>query len=74
MEPKERHLNQSYSHRDSFLGNFAKASAPDFVSAQQPYPLGDMADAAKTKGGGCVDSRIFPKNEIRCVLLDFVRF
>ncbi|MGE0669443.1 MAG: UDP-N-acetylmuramoyl-L-alanine--D-glutamate ligase [Parachlamydiales bacterium] len=55
-----------YTHRDSFLGNFAKAGAPDFDSAKQAISEGDMADAAETKGGDVREGKN-PKNELRCV-------
>ncbi|MBS0651660.1 MAG: hypothetical protein JSR93_10910 [Verrucomicrobia bacterium] len=55
-----------YTHRDSFLGNFAKAGAPDFGAAKQAISEGDMADAAETKGGDAREGKN-PKKELRCV-------
>ncbi|MBS0650761.1 MAG: hypothetical protein JSR93_06340 [Verrucomicrobia bacterium] len=55
-----------YAHRDSFLGNFAKAGAADFGSAKQGISEGDMADAVETKGGDAREGKN-PKNELSCV-------
>ena len=50
------------THRDPFLGNFAKASASDFGSAKQAISEGEMVDAAEMKGGDAGEGKSLKMN------------